>query len=132
MKRLCAAAVLLCTPLGLAAAPASTKELVEKGKASFAINCVPCHGATGAGDGPAAAALNPKPRNFKVDPFKNGDTPDGVFKTVSEGIATTPMVAFAHLKDEERWALAYFVLELRGPPAKAAPAAAPKTGAKKK
>ncbi len=30
----------------------------------FSGRCSPCHGATGSGDGAAAAALNPHPRNF--------------------------------------------------------------------
>ncbi len=30
----------------------------------FATRCTPCHGPTGAGDGPASATLNPHPRNF--------------------------------------------------------------------
>lgn len=30
----------------------------------FSGRCSPCHGAAGAGDGAAAAALNPRPRNF--------------------------------------------------------------------
>jgi mono/diheme cytochrome c family protein len=33
----------------------------------FRNRCASCHGATGAGDGPAAAGLNPRPRNF-ADP----------------------------------------------------------------
>ncbi|MEK6598570.1 MAG: cytochrome C oxidase subunit IV family protein, partial [Gemmatimonadota bacterium] len=35
--------------------------------ASFAMICSSCHGQTGAGDGPGAAALTPKPANF-TDP----------------------------------------------------------------
>jgi mono/diheme cytochrome c family protein len=31
----------------------------------FSERCVTCHGATGAGDGPASAGLVPKPRNFQ-------------------------------------------------------------------
>ena len=31
----------------------------------FVMRCVPCHGATGAGDGIAAAALDPHPRDFR-------------------------------------------------------------------
>lgn len=31
----------------------------------FATRCTTCHGATGAGDGPGSAALDPKPRNFQ-------------------------------------------------------------------
>jgi cytochrome c553 len=34
------------------------------GKADFTTLCASCHGATGAGDGAAAAALNPKPASF--------------------------------------------------------------------
>ncbi len=43
-----------------AANPAAAKEAA----AIFKTTCTPCHGATGKGDGVAAAALNPKPRNF--------------------------------------------------------------------
>ncbi|MBI3090554.1 MAG: cytochrome c [Candidatus Tectomicrobia bacterium] len=34
-----------------------------KGKAHYQALCAACHGTTGRGDGPAAAALDPKPRN---------------------------------------------------------------------
>ena len=36
----------------------------QKGKELFTQNCASCHGATGKGDGAAAVALNPKPRNL--------------------------------------------------------------------
>lgn len=35
------------------------------GKAVYTRLCASCHGATGVGDGAAAAAINPKPRNFR-------------------------------------------------------------------
>lgn len=94
-------------------APKATPELLEKGKNSYNVNCSACHGEKGAGDGAAAAALNPKPRSFVVDAFKNGEKVENVFKSTSEGLAGTVMVAFAHLPEEERWALSYYVLELR-------------------
>ncbi len=37
---------------------------VAAGKVKFQQMCATCHGAGGKGDGAAAAALNPKPRNF--------------------------------------------------------------------
>jgi mono/diheme cytochrome c family protein len=43
---------------------AQTKGDLKAGKTKYDANCVGCHGATGKGDGPAAAALNPKPGNF--------------------------------------------------------------------
>ena len=40
-------------------------------------NCNSCHGLEGAGDGPLAAALDPKPRNFTVGDFKFDADGDG-------------------------------------------------------
>ncbi len=34
------------------------------GRAKYQMFCVSCHGASGKGDGPAAAALKPAPRNL--------------------------------------------------------------------
>lgn len=39
-------------------------DAVARAKTIFAQRCVPCHGATGTGDGPASASLDPKPRNY--------------------------------------------------------------------
>ncbi len=94
-------------------APKKTPELLKKGQEIFAINCVACHGSSGLGDGPAAVALNPKPRSFIKDKFKNGDKPGQVYKSISEGLPGTPMVAYAHLSDADRWALTYHVLSFR-------------------
>ncbi len=124
--------VIAFTSLARAGAPSSTPQLVEKGRNTFGINCAACHGTKGAGDGAAAAALNPKPRDLAHEAFKNGDTADAVFKTVSEGVPGTAMVGFSHLSEEERWGLTYFILELR-PAAKPASAnTAPGADKKKK
>jgi mono/diheme cytochrome c family protein len=47
-----------------AAAPAATGDASAKAKEIFANRCTPCHGTSGAGDGPASASLVPPPRNF--------------------------------------------------------------------
>lgn len=137
MRRIAVAFSFLTAALAFAAAPPSTKELLEKGKATFNINCVACHGPKGAGDGAAAVALNPKPRNYATDTFKNGDKPEQIFKTLSDGLKDTAMVSFAHLPEQDRWALAYYVLELRaegkaGLDAGAPAAAVPDAGTKGK
>ncbi|MBI4822593.1 MAG: cytochrome c [Deltaproteobacteria bacterium] len=121
-------ASLLFAAQAFAGPPKATAELVAKGKATFTVNCVPCHGEKGDGNGPAGAALNPKPRNFGTDPFKNGNKPEQVMKTLAEGIPGTPMIAYAHLPEEDRWGLAFYVLELQ----KAGKPAAAKGAAKKK
>lgn len=113
MRSLVVAVTFFCASVGLAAAPPVTKELLEKGKASFNINCVACHGPKGAGDGAAAVALNPKPRNYATETFKNGDKPENIFKTLEDGLKDTAMVSFKHLPEQDRWALAYYVVELR-------------------
>jgi mono/diheme cytochrome c family protein len=104
------------------APPKPTKELLDKGKTSFTTNCAACHGEKGAGDGPAAVALNPKPRNYAKDPFKQGDKPEEVFKTLQTGVPNTPMVGFGHLPDAVRWPLVNWELEHNkgGAPAAAA------------
>lgn len=45
---------------------------VAKGKELFTQRCVMCHGAEGAGDGPASAGFPPeiKPKNLKEGKFK--------------------------------------------------------------
>jgi mono/diheme cytochrome c family protein len=94
--------------------PRKTAEIVAKGKASYEINCASCHGDKGLGDGVAAAALDPKPRNLVTGTYKQGAKPEQVFATLGKGVAGTTMVAFGHLAEEERWALAYYVVELHG------------------
>jgi len=114
MKRLLSVLVLALATAAIAGPPAKVDQaLLDKGKAAFAVNCMACHGEKGAGDGPAAAALNPKPRNFTSDAFKQGETPDAVFKTIAGGVPGTAMVSFAHIGEADRWALAHWVLELR-------------------
>ncbi len=48
---------------------------VAKGEATFTSYCAGCHGQSGKGDGPAAAALNPKPKNL-ADPKVIGKLSD--------------------------------------------------------
>ncbi len=54
-------------------------------KTAYATVCATCHGPTGAGDGPGAAALNPKPANFGGAAFWNGKTDDELVKVIREG-----------------------------------------------
>lgn len=106
-------AALLAVP-ALGAAPKKTPELLARGKASYATNCAACHGAQGRGDGVAAASLNPKPRDLVAGKLAQGAQPEQVFATLGKGIAGTAMVPFGHLPEEERWAITYYVLQLRG------------------
>ena len=44
--------------------PAIPKEAQDEAAALFVSRCQSCHGAGGRGDGPAAASMRPRPRNF--------------------------------------------------------------------
>jgi mono/diheme cytochrome c family protein len=107
------AAVLLTTAARAAEPPKKTPELLEIGKVSFGVNCASCHGPKGEGDGVSAEGLDPKPTNLTTDRLKNGAKVGQVFKTLGEGIPGTAMIAFTHLPENERWALAYYVVDLR-------------------
>jgi mono/diheme cytochrome c family protein len=104
-----AAALLFATAARAGAPPRKTHELVEKGKASYETNCAACHGPQGEGDGAAAAALEPKPKNLATPPL----APTRVYDTLAKGIPGTAMVAFTHLPEDERWALSYYVADLK-------------------
>lgn len=61
----------------------------------YANFCAGCHGANGAGDGPAGAGLNPKPRNF-VTWDTASVTDDYIAKVIREGgaaVGKSPMMA---------------------------------------
>ena len=113
------AAVLVATAARAAAPPMRTPELLEIGKVSFSLNCASCHGAKGEGDGVSAEALDPKPTNFTTDRLKNGAKVGQVFETLAKGVPGTAMIAFTHLPENERWALAYYVVDLRAKAPKA-------------
>ncbi len=54
-------------------------------KEMFKARCAPCHGEQGRGDGPASAALNPKPRNYHDKTWQSKVTDDDIKKTITYG-----------------------------------------------
>lgn len=87
----------------------NNKAWQNKGKSVYQINCASCHGSKGRGDGPAAGALNPAPRNLVKGDWTKGGKSDQLFKTISLGISGTSMASFGHLSKEDRWALVHFI-----------------------
>lgn len=69
-------------PGGMAMADAA------KGGESFGVLCASCHGAGGAGDGAAAVALDPKPRNLADAGYVSTLSDDHLFEVISEGGAS--------------------------------------------
>ena len=69
-------ATIALTALALAFGAASAQ--ADSGKELFIkTNCNSCHGMEGKGDGPIAAALDPKPRDYTVGDFKFDANKDG-------------------------------------------------------
>ena len=94
-------------------APLPSPELLDAGRKAYAQACAPCHGVNGDGNGPVAFAVNPKPRNFRKDKFKAGDTVDQIFATITNGLPDTKMVGYPQISERDRWGMAYIVLAFR-------------------
>ncbi len=120
-------------PLALAAEPKEAKEKAgahpkgdpKKGKEKYMENlrCSACHGESGKGDGPAAMALNPKPRNYTDCSVMGKESDAKLFKVIKEGgpaAGFSPlMVGFAsQLSDQDIWDIIAFIRSIPKPPCK--------------
>ncbi len=86
---------------------------LERGRALYVENCVPCHGAEGRGDGWRVKELEgPKPRDFHNDRTMARMSPTSAFTAISNGVPRSAMSAFDLLPEGDRWSLAFFVLSL--------------------
>lgn len=104
---------------GIPVAP-STWPSLARAKAHYDGMCLQCHGPQGAGDGPAGAALDPKPTNFLADKMDEV-SPFHAYNAIRLGVPGTSMVPFATLSDREVWDLAFYVVSLRHSGKSAAP-----------
>lgn len=87
---------------------ASDEQLAAGAKVYFK-KCVWCHGPQGAGDGPGALRLWPRPRNFNQGTFKirttgSGELPtdDDLFLTVTNGLPGSAMPAWDGILTEQQ------------------------------
>jgi len=86
---------------------------VVQGRARFQQHCASCHGATGLGDGPAAAGLDPAPPAL-ADTAMRAVTPALMYHVVSVGVQGTSMAPWAAvLSSDERWDVIHYVNSLR-------------------
>jgi len=86
-----------------------TAPSLQSGAVLYADKCAECHGASGYGDGPRAANLDPKPINFHDRNRQGQRSIYSLYSTISLGIDNTPMRAFTDLSEAQRWALAFYV-----------------------
>lgn len=89
---------------------ANDKSSLSNAKVLYTTNCTPCHGAKGKGDGPAAAALNPKPADHS-SAWVQAETDGSLFWKISEG--RNPMPSYKKiLTDKQRWDLVNYIRTL--------------------
>jgi high-affinity iron transporter len=94
----------------LPAAPPS----LARGERLYRAACASCHGPAGAGDGAAAAGLDPPPADLTDRHALADASPLGFFRKISVGVAGTAMAGYeSRLTLEERWALAAYTSGLR-------------------
>jgi mono/diheme cytochrome c family protein len=83
---------------------------IAAGKKAYLGNCLACHGVGGKGDGPAAAAISPPPRDL-ADPNISSQTDGALFWKITTG--RKPMPHFDQtLTDENRWNVVNYVRTL--------------------
>jgi len=88
---------------------ANDPRAIEEGKRLAMNNCAPCHGSEFRGNGPAAAALNPKPADWTSKRIQ--EMPAGaIFWKISQGRGSMP--AWKHLPEKDRWALVTYIKSL--------------------
>jgi high-affinity iron transporter len=99
---------------GLRRSPRTTPDMA-RGAHLFQEGCAVCHGALGSGETPTALQLEPRPADLRsaerMDPY----TPYRAFNVLALGVEGTAMPAYPTLSEDERWALAFYLMTLRQP-----------------
>ena len=89
----------------------NTADTVAAAKPNYERFCLVCHGARGAGDGPAAFTLNPRPLDLQIHVPLHAE--GELFHWISEGLSGTAMPAWkTQLPETERWQLVRYIQSL--------------------
>jgi mono/diheme cytochrome c family protein len=97
----------------LPVAPAMPADQRAAGQRVFQINCVPCHGPSGGGDGPVAGYLRDLPQNLQASHVQRRSAED-LYAVVTDGKDSMPPFR-GELSAAERRAVVAYVKTLRAP-----------------
>lgn len=88
-----------------------TRDVLQRGQQCFEVNCVPCHGAAGEGNGIVVQRGFPAPPSYHIDRLRNA--PVGhFFDVMTRGYGT--MFSFAsRVTPQDRWAIAAYIRALQ-------------------
>lgn len=123
MKRLKIFSTLVITLFLIAAmvpvSIAAKKGDPKAGQKTYNTLCVACHGQTGKGDGPAAAALPVKPKNLADAKYVKTLTDEHLFKVIKEGgtsVGLSPIMVpwGGQIDDQGIWNVVSYIRSLTG------------------
>lgn len=77
--------VVACTSVCHPMFAAADDGQMAKARENYQSYCVKCHGEGGKGDGPGAAMLNPKPRDYTDCKTMQAKKDDELFKVIKDG-----------------------------------------------
>ena len=92
--------------------PASDAAAMTRGRAAYTTFCVPCHGATGAGDGLVATHGYPAPPSLTAGSAADMDDAS-IFRIVSQGGIDMPGYA-SQMAPADRWRAIAYLRTLQG------------------
>lgn len=91
--------------------PPVTKQLLERGQVEYKIACVPCHGASGYGDGMIVRRGFTKPPSFHIERLR--EAPDQHFyDVITNGYGAMPSYGYM-VSPRDRWAIITYIRALQ-------------------
>src|SRR5258707_2808077 len=103
----CAAVAGAAIAAAVAAGASARLQAQPRGKNVYDAHCVECHGESGRGDGPSAAYLTPRPRDFTSGKYKIRSTETGsvpadedLMQSVRQGLYGTALPAWGRILSE--------------------------------
>lgn len=107
-------------PIWIGTPPEPSQAMIEHGRRLWrSADCWECHGDDGRGDGQRSDELTDDfgfrilPANLTRGQYKSGPGAEDIYRTITTGLNGTPMPSYVDsLDDEDRWALAWYVLSL--------------------
>ena len=86
---------------------------LKRGQELFSINCTPCHGTLGKGDGPVAAFLQNKKPIDLTGPIGISLSDGAIFMTITNGTPGGMPALNENLTVRERWDVVNYVRQLQ-------------------
>ncbi len=97
---------------------AGDPQAIQAGEVIYQAYCLTCHGPQGAGDGPAAAGLNPPPANLADAAMMTALSDGFLYWRINEGMMSAPsaMPAFGMMLDEAQiWQVIAYIRTFSAP-----------------